>query len=246
MSTVDITLPGFNIMYDVRGNTSGIVMSLAGNQWFVIDELTRYLNNRGFEVYIETIPPGLVKERAMGRALRVGDLVINLRPEIVSLPPQMLSGLNIVESFDYVENELAIVYTNKAVNDWCDLSKVRAAIPNPVTEGIGALFRDLYNEYCGDYLNLVSKGSIYITKIHHREIPELLNHGIIDAGVVWTTEAKYWRFNYVTPKVNKVGRLAFALMPWASEKAKELFKELQSNEVKKIYEKYGFKWVGKT
>jgi len=55
----------------VRGNTSGVVMSLAGNQWFVIDELTRYLNNRGFEVYIETIPPGLVKERAMGRALRV-------------------------------------------------------------------------------------------------------------------------------------------------------------------------------
>ena len=135
------------------------------------------------------------------------------------------------------------MYIGSPIKDWCELRDKRVAIPNPVTEGIGALFRDLYNEYCGDYLEFVSKGNVYITKIHHREIPQLLSQGLIDAGVMWTTEANYWNYPHITPAKNKKGRLAFALMPWASKEARELYNQLRKDEVKRIYEKYGFKWI---
>ncbi|WP_243671124.1 substrate-binding domain-containing protein [Vulcanisaeta sp. JCM 16161] len=169
---------------------------------------------RGFTVYVETIPPGLVLRRALGEPLIIGDLVIDVRPDIVSLPSNMLSELNVRDKFEYAENDLAIVYVGEPVNDWCDLRNRRVAIPNPITEGIGALFRELYSEYCGDYSELVGRGFVYLTRIHHREIPELLRNGLIDAGVVWRTEAIYWGFKYTVPSRNRVSRLSFALMPW--------------------------------
>ncbi|GAB6946979.1 substrate-binding domain-containing protein [Vulcanisaeta sp. JCM 16161] len=243
MSGANITLPGFNIISDVRGSLSGVKMSLAGNQWFVIDELMTFLKSRGFTVYVETIPPGLVLRRALGEPLIIGDLVIDVRPDIVSLPSNMLSELNVRDKFEYAENDLAIVYVGEPVNDWCDLRNRRVAIPNPITEGIGALFRELYSEYCGDYSELVGRGFVYLTRIHHREIPELLRNGLIDAGVVWRTEAIYWGFKYTVPSRNRVSRLSFALMPWAGNEAVKVFELLRSDYVKQLYEKYGFRWV---
>ncbi|WP_252900509.1 hypothetical protein [Vulcanisaeta sp. JCM 14467] len=86
MSGADIALPSFNVISDVRGSLSGVKMSLAGNQWFVINELLNLLRAKGFTVYVETIPPGLVLRRALGEPLVIGDLVIDVRPDIVSLP----------------------------------------------------------------------------------------------------------------------------------------------------------------
>lgn len=249
MSEANITLPGFNTISDVKGILSGVKMSLAGNQWFVIDELMGgFLKSMGgFNVYVETIPPGLVLRRALGEPpLVIGGLVIDAKPEIVSLPTSMLSGLTVRDRFEYVENDLAIVYVGKTVNDWCELRDRRVAIPNPVTEGIGALFRELYTEYCGDYSEFIGKGSVYLTRIHHREIPELLRNGLIDAGgVVWRTEAIYWGFKYTVPSRNRVSRLSFALMPWASNDAVKVFELLRSDDVRRMYEKYGFRWIAK-
>ena len=245
MSGADITLPSFNVISDVRGPLSGVKMSLAGNQWFVINELLNLLRARGFTVYVETIPPGLVLRRALGEPLVIGDLVIDVRPEIVSLPTGMLEKLSVRDKFEYVENDLAIVYSGEPVNDWCELRGRRVAIPNPITEGIGELFRELYTEYCGDYAEFIGRGSVYLTRIHHREIPQLLQNGVIDAGVVWRTEAIYWGFKYTAPPRNKTGKLAFALMPWAGEEAARLFEFLRSDDVKHLYEKYGFKWIAK-
>lgn len=243
MDSVDISLPGFNVLVDVKGDTSGVALSLAGNQWFVVDELVHYLNSLGFTVYVETIPPGLVRERALGKALRVGALTVNLRPEIVSLPPQMLAGIPTVDTFEYAESEVAVAYQGKPVEGLCDIRNRRVAIPNPVTEGIGALFRDMYSEACGDYLELITKGSVYLTRIHHREIPELMRHGVVDAGVMWVTEARYWGLPYFAPSTGRRGKLVFALLPWATDKARQLFRQLRSQKVKEIYEKYGFKWT---
>ncbi|MGC8607775.1 MAG: substrate-binding domain-containing protein [Vulcanisaeta sp.] len=243
MSEANITLPYFNIISDVRGVLSGVRMSLAGNQWFVIDELMGFLKSMEFNVYVETIPPGLVLRRALGEPLVIGGLVIDVKPEIVSLPTSMLSGLTVKDRFEYVENDLAIVYVGEPVNDWCELRDRRVAVPNPVTEGIGALFRELYTEYCGDYSEFVGRGSVYLTRIHHREIPELLRNGLVDAGIVWRTEAIYWGFKYTVPSRNRVSRLSFALMPWASNDAVKVFELLRSDNVRRMYEKYGFRWI---
>ncbi len=79
--------------------------------------------------------------------------------------------------------------------------------------------------------------------VHHREIPHMLKLGDIEAGIMWKTEAIYWGFKYSVPSKNKISRLSFALLENSSENAKKVYDILKSNEVKAIYEKYGFKWI---
>jgi len=229
---------------DIIGDASGVKISMAGNQWFAARDALNIINSHGFKALIETIPPGLVERRARGEDLRIGHLVLSYKPEIVSLPPSMLMGLETMEAFEYVENDVVIAYMGEAVNDWCGLKNRRTAVPNPVTEGIGAMFARVFDKVCGGYEELIAGGS-FLTKIHHREIPALIRSNIIDAGVIWRTEAIYWGLNYSVPEPRVVGRLAMALMPWASEAAKDVFSLFKSREIREVYEKYGFKWVGK-
>ena len=119
----------------------------------------------------------------------------------------------------------------------------KVAILNPETEGSGQLFRELYEESCDKYEELINSSNVYLTKVHHREIPAMLMNKEIDAGVVWRTEAIYWKFNYTLPEKNKKGRLAFALLENAGEQARKVYELLFSQEVKTIYAKYGFRWV---
>ncbi|ARM75078.1 molybdate ABC transporter substrate-binding protein [Acidianus manzaensis] len=240
---MDITLQLFDELEDLWGDISGVKLSFAGNQWFVAKELLNFLNKNGHKIYLETIPPGLVRKRAEGNPLKVGNLEISFRPEIVSLPPSLIEGLDIEKRVDYVENDLVIVYRGAEIKDWCDLKGKRVAIPNPTTEGIGQLFKELYEEQCGSYEDFLNYGGVYLTKIHHREIPHMLKLGDIEAGVVWRTEAIFWTFKHTVPKNNKIGKLSFALLKNSSNEAKNVFELLLSNEVKKIYEKFAFKWI---
>ncbi|AWR96599.1 ABC transporter substrate-binding protein [Acidianus sulfidivorans JP7] len=240
---MDLTLQLFDVLEDVWGDTSGVKLSFAGNQWFVAKELLNFFNKNKYKIYLETIPPGFVRKRIEGESLKIGNLEITFKPEIVSLPPSMLQGLEVEKKVEYAENDLVIVYRGKEVRDWCDLKGKRAAIPNPNNEGIGQLFKELYEEQCGSYDELLNYGGIYITKVHHREIPHMLKLGDIEAGVVWRTEAIFWGFKYSVPERNKVGKLAFALLKNSSEEAKNVFNLLLSEEVKNIYKKYEFKWI---
>ncbi len=239
---MELNLPLFDNLEDLWGETSGVKMSFAGNQWFVVKDLIDYLKGQGFSVYVETIPPGIVRKRAEGEPLKIGNLTITFKPEIVSLPPPILEGLKVEEKFDYVENDIAIVFSGKAINDWCELKGKRIAIPNPKTEGIGKLFMEIYEESCGSYEELVNSGA-YLTAVHHREIPHMLKLGDVEAGIMWRTEALYWGFKHVVPEKNRTSRLAFALLEDAGEKAKAVFEALKSPQVRELYKKYGFKVV---
>lgn len=238
---IDITLEGFNELSDLWGSIQGLKIFMAGNQWFVVQELLNFLKSNGISAFIETLPPGIVKDHAKGVPIRIGNLIIDFKPEIVSLPPSMIKELDVIKTFDYVSNSLAIVYNDKKIEDWCSLKGLRIAIPNPVTEGIGQLFKEIYEETCGNYEELAKKA--YLTKIHHREIPKMLINKEIDAGVVWVTEAIYWKFNYSVPSPNREGKLAFGLMREHSEVAEKAFSLLRSESVKEIYTKYGFRWI---
>ena len=238
---IDMTLEGFNVLHDLWGNAQGIKIFMAGNQWFVVPELLEYLRENGISAFVETLPPGVVKEHSRGVPVKIGNLVIDFKPEIVSLPPSMMGELDVVESFEYASNSLAIAYNKREVGDWCSLKGLKVAIPNPVTEGIGQLFKELYEESCGGYEEL--SRSAYVTKVHHREIPKMLINDEIDAGVIWVTEAIYWGFRYSVPSPNREGRLAFGLMRSHSDAARRAFTLLRSERVKEIYAKYGFRWI---
>jgi len=84
---MDLTLTNFDILSDIWGSTDGIKMSFSGNQWFVLPDLLDFLRSKGFVIYVETIPPGLVRKRAEEENLKIGNLEITFKPEIVSLSP---------------------------------------------------------------------------------------------------------------------------------------------------------------
>lgn len=239
---IDVTLQGFDEIYDFWGNIEGLKIFMAGNQWFAVPDLLDFLNSKCISAFIETLPPGIVKEHSKGTPIKVGNLVIDYKPEIVSLPPLMIKELDGIKTFEYVSNSLAIVYNKKQVDDWCSLKELKIAIPNPITEGIGQLFKEIYEETCGSYEELLRR-NVYLTKIHHREIPKMLMNNEIDAGVVWVTEALYWKFKFSVPSPNKEGKLAFGLMKVHSEMAEKAFSLLRSENVKEIYTKYGFRWI---
>ncbi|MCI2415630.1 MAG: substrate-binding domain-containing protein [Candidatus Aramenus sp.] len=239
---MELNLPLFDNLEDLWGDISGVRMSFAGNQWFVVKDLIEYIEREGLNVYVETIPPGIVRKRAEGEPLKIGNLLISLKPEIVSLPPSMLKGLKVKEKFDYVENDLAIVFSGQPIKNWCELKGKRIAIPNPKTEGIGKLFMEIYEESCGNYEELVHLGA-YLTAVHHREIPNMLKLGDIEAGVMWRTEALYWGFKHVVPEKNRTSRLAFALLEGAGREAEAVFNILKRPQVREIYRRYGFKVV---
>ncbi len=131
---------------------------MAGNQWFAARDVLSILNSSGIKAVIETIPPGLARRRALGEAMRIGGLVMDYRPEIASLPPSMLNGIEVADSFEYVENDVVIAYVGKPVLTWCDLRDRRVAIPNPMTEGIGAMFAKAFQDNCGGYDELIAGG----------------------------------------------------------------------------------------
>lgn len=97
----------------------------------------------------------------------------------------MLEGIKYIDTFEYVSNDLVIIFNKGEYKDWCDLKGKKVAIPNPETEGIGQLFKSLYKENCENYSDLVSSDLVYLTKVHHREIPKMMLERKIYAGVVW-------------------------------------------------------------
>ncbi|MBP1450141.1 MAG: ABC transporter substrate-binding protein, partial [Thermoproteus sp.] len=109
-------------------------------------------------------------------------------------------------------------------------------IPSNSGEGIGRLFKEVYEEVCGGYEALRSRS--YVTKIHHREMPRLLRRGEVEAAVMWSTEAAYWGFPHTRPEPAKRGRLELGLASEAGRSAYEAFKRL---EVEALYKRYGFK-----
>ncbi|MGC9113140.1 hypothetical protein [Acidilobus sp.] len=75
----------------------------------------------------------------------MGTLTFSARPQVVSLPPALLEGLQLEERYEYVEDTVVLAYRGSRpnVSSWCDIVGIpRLAIPNPVTEGIGAQVRD--------------------------------------------------------------------------------------------------------
>jgi len=247
MEAVELTLPPYDSLSDMHGYTDGVPMSFAGNQWFLVNKIIDILLRNGIRAYVETIPPGIVRQRALGASLRVGTLTFSARPQVVSLPPALLDGLQVEERYDYVEDTIVLAYreARPSVSSWCDIKEIpRLAIPNPITEGIGAQVRDVMQGSCGSYEYLASRS--FITRVHHREIPPMLYGNAVDAGVMWISEAKYWGFNYVVPQPELRGRLAFALLAGAGEGAREAYRVLVSSgdELKAAYEAYGFKWIG--
>lgn len=269
---VNITVPGVDNVPDLHGdvNDPALVIFFAGNQYMLVNELLAAFGKRypaHSKVFAETLPPGILAQQIKTGSLVVGNMRIQLVPDLFAAGHGRVMELQAQEDWfgdtiDYARNRLAIMTragNPKQVTGWKDLAAadIQLCMPNPKWEGIAqhAIIPALRNTG-GDalvnaiYKTKVNDGTTWLTHIHHRQTPAQVMAGKCDAGAVWYTEAYFHRnlVNHPTDLVeipasqNKVVTYTMGMMKYAPHKqaAADFLKFLMSDEGQGIYQKYGF------
>ncbi|HLR32300.1 MAG TPA: substrate-binding domain-containing protein, partial [Fodinibius sp.] len=261
---------GIDNLPDFHGdvNNPDLVIFFAGNQYMVVPELLAAFKEEYPEyqrVFAETIPPGLEGNQVEEGALVIGNMRISLQPDIVTAGKgrmQERSDKDWLSSMKpYAKNKLAIMVPNGnplKIAGLQDLAKptVKVAMPNPEWEGIGERIVKAYRNAGGKELEYeimtgkLSKGSTYLTTMHHRQTPMRILYGQSDAGPVWVSEAYY--HSELTDNPLEVVEIADSVNVKATyvagqmkdaphpEAAKAFMEFLTSEKGQQIYQKYGF------
>lgn len=208
---VSFSVPAVDQALDLHGDPvhAQLVVLAAGNQYMVMPALLgefrkRYPRLR--TVFYETLPPGIVVRQVRTGALRVGNLLIAVQPDVLLTGPR---GMRTLRQFGkvstwhpYASNSLAIlVRAGNPLNirTLRDLGRanVRVVMPNPNWEGIAEQVEGAYARAGGAQLvrtimrTKLAAGTTILTRIHHRETPLYLLEDRADAGPVWRSEALY-------------------------------------------------------
>lgn len=190
---------------------AGLVLWLAGNQFFAMDDVIRTFQQHhpGIAVGLVTLPPGLILKAIQAGGWRYGGKDYPGLPDIyasVNLGHlQTLKKSGLMDSYAvYMHNELQLMTARgnpKNVHGIDDLvrSDVRTSLPNPVSEGIMQFYLRKVLERHGHW-DKIAAGKLcaacqttpnnWFTAVHHRETPERIRAGQSDAGVVWKTEVQ--------------------------------------------------------
>ena len=188
---------------------AGLVLWLAGNQFFAMDDVVHAFqkDHPGTTVGLITLPPGLLLQAIKTGGWIYGDTVYRGQPDIyasVNLGHlKQLKTTGTMENYMvYMHNELQIMVAKnnpKKVTGIKDLVRedVRTSMPNPVNEGIMQFYirkvlerHGLWQAISGgkECASCQTTKNNWFTAVHHRETPERIKAGQADAGVVWKTE----------------------------------------------------------
>ena len=188
---------------------AGLVLWLAGNQFFAMDDVIGAFdkNDPGVSVGLITLPPGLLLQ-----AIKAGGWVYDGKqyrgePDIyasVNLGHlQQLKASAMMDSYMvYMHNELQIMVAQgnpKKIAGVQDLARpdVRTSMPNPVNEGIMQFYirkvlerHGIWQTISGgkECVHCQTTTNNWFTAVHHRETPDRIVANQSDAGMVWKTE----------------------------------------------------------
>ena len=190
---------------------AGLVLWLAGNQFFAMDDVIRTFQKQhpDITVGLVTLPPGLIVKAIQAGGWHYGGKDYPGLPDIyasVSLGHlQTLKKAGLMDSYAvYMHNELQLITARgnpSNVRTIADLARpdVRTSLPNPVNEGIMQFYLRKVLERHGLW-DRIAAGKLcvacqttphnWFTAVHHRETPERIRSGLSDAGVVWKTEVQ--------------------------------------------------------
>jgi len=188
---------------------AGLVLWLAGNQFFAMDDVIGVYQKQhsGVSVGLITLPPGLLLQ-----AINAGGWIYSGKdyrglPDIyASVNLGHLKKLKSSSKMDgymiYMHNELQIMVAKgnpKKIASVDDLARadVRTSMPNPINEGIMQFYiRKVLERH--KIWQIISGGKMcvhcqvtpnsWFTAVHHRETPDRITAGQSDAGMVWKTE----------------------------------------------------------
>ncbi len=267
---VDLTVPPMDDVVDLHGDpcAADLVLFMNGNQFMAMDDVVAAFCAERPEVahvFFETIPPGKLVEQTLNGRLRVGNLVLSVRPDVVAAGPRALQPLvdrNLLEEpREYTCNDLAILVAAGNpldIQGWADLARpdVRVAMPNLQFEGVAGLIAEAVEKTCGPQARQTifevkaSDGTTRFTEIHHRESARWLAAGEVDACPLWSTEARYhcdvlgadMHTVSIPAEENAVGRYALAVVRGCQhpEAARQFVDFMVSGAGRDVYRQYGF------
>lgn len=188
---------------------AGLILWLAGNQFFAMDDVVGAFQkqNRGVAIGIITLPPGLLL-----RAIQTGGWTYAGRsypglPDVyasVNLGHlKALKKAGLMQTYAiYLHNEMVLMVAQgnpKGITGIKDLVRpdVRTSLPNPVSEGIMRFYgrkvlqrHGLWNKIAAgkECASCQTTPNNWFTSVHHRETPERIQDGRSDTGIVWVTE----------------------------------------------------------
>jgi ABC-type molybdate transport system substrate-binding protein len=188
---------------------AGLVLWLAGNQFFAMDDVIGAFQKHepGVSVGLITLPPGLLLEAIKAGGWAYEGKQYRGEPDIyasVNLGHlQQLKASAMMDSYlVYMHNELQIMVAKgnpKKIAGVQDLARpdVRTSMPNPVNEGIMQFYIRKVLERHGvwqaisggkECVHCQTTTNNWFTAVHHRETPERIVASQSDAGMVWKTE----------------------------------------------------------
>jgi len=208
-SAVSFTVSGIDNVPDLFGdiNDPQLVIFLSGNEFMVIDDLIAAFKKAYPEyerVFVETLPPGILARQIEGGTMTIGNLRINLKPDVYTAGRSAIEQKSgwFSRTEPYLKNKLALMVqkTNpKNIKGLADLSRsdIRISMPNPAWEGIGKRIEEAYVKAGGEALKnavmetKVKDSTTFLTQIHHRQSPMRILYNQSDAAPVWFTEGYY-------------------------------------------------------
>jgi ABC-type molybdate transport system substrate-binding protein len=188
---------------------AGLVLWLAGNQFFAMDEVIGAFERQhpGTSVGLITLPPGLLLQAIKAGGWTYAGQEFRGRPDIyASVSLGHLEALKAAGLMDrymvYMHNALTIMVAQgnpKRIAGVQDLARpdVRTSMPNPVNEGIMQFYirkvlerHGIWQTISGgkECVHCQTTANNWFTAVHHRETPDRILAGQSDAGMVWKTE----------------------------------------------------------
>ena len=200
--------PGSNISLDYHGDPvkAELVVYSDGNHHMALGEaLDVFARQKGpAHIFYATTPPGPIVTILREGGLRLGNLIISLKPHVFIGPPGVLDKL-IADGFmdgraPFVKNQGNVLLVKKGnpgqIHTVADLARdeVRLFLSNPDTEK--ASYQAYYNTLKaisdqdpaakGFLEDKVARGRVVFgSLIHHREAPRAVADGSADAAMVF-------------------------------------------------------------
>ena len=191
---------------------ANLTLWLAGNQFFAMEEVIRAFQKeypRLGNVGLITLPPGIILKAINAGGWSYEGRDYRMQPDIYASVQlghlKTLKGKGRMNQFMvYTHNALNLIVAKgnpKGIKGIDDLGRddLKIMLPNPIDEGIMTFYakkvlvnHQLWEKLSGgkECKSCDPTPKVHFTSVHHREIPDGLKAGTVDAGIVWATETK--------------------------------------------------------
>lgn len=191
---------------------ANLTLWLAGNQFFAMEEVIRAFQKQDAQtgnIGLITLPPGIILKAINAGGWTYEGRDYRMQPDVyASVQLGHLKTLKARGTMDkylvYTHNALDLIVPKgnpKKIKGIDDLGRgdLKIMLPNPIDEGIMTFYakkvlitHKLWDKLSGgkECKSCDPTPNVHFTSVHHREIPDGLKAGTVDAGIVWATETK--------------------------------------------------------